>query len=263
MDIEQKNETKQCQRCGQVKPLEQFREMTTKITNNCVDCLERVRIIREIKHEIDYGIQHEYSDDPQTIIVRRYLCDYDTLCKIIKNYIRNKYPTYIFRVIDRLDYSDYEVVIINGESLKYRTTQFYAKHFPNIKNYIELFTIDEMDNKIDACVLQIETRFSESILKYLENGYYRYFEDLRPDYIEYLNKRLENIKTMDRVDRDVILYQLANEIETMLSKKIYLPKYTAYELLRAVNDNYPNNADEYYINGLKFEHGVCIIDWGC
>lgn len=261
MDTEQKIETQQCQRCGQVKPLDQFKEMTTKITNNCLDCLERVRIIREIKHEIDHGIQHEYSDDPQTIKFRRYLCDYDTLCKIIKNYIRNKYPTYIFRVIDRLDHSDYEVVIINGQSLKYRTTQFYAKHFPNIQNYIELFTIDEMDNEVNANILRIETRFSENILKYLENGCYRYFDNLRPEYIEYLNTRLENIKTMDKVDRDVILYQLADEMERMMCKEIELPISNAYELLKILNNNYPTNADDYYINGLKFEYGICTINW--
>jgi hypothetical protein len=256
---------RQCKRCFQFKPLTEFREFNTpmesKLTNNCLKCLEKIRTTREIKFEIDHGIQHNYICDPQTIKIARYLCDYDELCKVVKNYIKNKYPNYIFRVIDRLDHSDFEVVFIDGSCIKYKTTQYYAKHFPNLE-CIEKFTIDEMDNEVPVHTLRIETRFSEDLYKCLLNGAYRYL-DLTDDKIRGLTEILNETKKLTKIDRDYVLYQMAEELEIYMCREFPIMNPKVYDLLKTLNDNYPQVSNHYYINQFKFENGICKIDWGC
>lgn len=259
-DAEQKIETKQCQRCYQTKPITKFKEMTTKITNNCLKCLEKIQVIKTIKFEIDHDIDHDNIDEPQTIKFRRYLCDYDELCKIIKNHIKNKYPDYIFRVIDLLDFSDFEIVFVKKQSLKYLTTQFYAKNFPNLK-CIEHFTVNDMNNKIDADILRIETIFAEILFKFLDNGDYKYIVNLPKEKIEHLIEQMKEIKNYPKIKRMNKILEIADSVETFMCRDILLPNNTVYELLRALNDNYPDVGYKYNINGFKFENRICRVDW--
>jgi hypothetical protein len=127
-----------CSRCKKSLKKESFKSYTKytnkkRISKICIKCLDQVNLINYIKDHINFEFRPEYDCDIQTIKFSRKLGSYDIIYKICKNYIHKLNRSYIFRLNDSLN-EDYELIIVNGASLKYMTKEFYIKTFSNIQN---------------------------------------------------------------------------------------------------------------------------------